>query len=251
MARHVQRLRQPSKNWQCIISAEHASKAIPQAWKHLFRGKSAVLESHRGWDPGTAQLANAFQKQLQLPVISASWSRLLVELNRSSRHPKLFSEFTCRLTSDSKGDLLQCFYHPHRQSVQTQIAHQIERGHPVIHLALHSFTPILNGMTRRADIGLLFDPRRDCERQFCRQWQTLLKQCQPTWTIRRNYPYLGISDGFTTALRRQFAADQYVGVELEVNQKWFSKGADTKLLIRTVVETFSEMLQQFSRSSET
>jgi hypothetical protein len=38
--------------------------------------------------------------------------------------------------------------------------------------------------------------------------------------VRRNYPYQGKADGFTTFLRRQFASDQYAGIEIEVNQRW-------------------------------
>jgi hypothetical protein len=36
--------------------------------------------------------------------------------------------------------------------------------------------------------------------------------------VRRNYPYRGTADGFTTYLRRQFSARKYLGIELEVNQ---------------------------------
>jgi hypothetical protein len=35
-----------------------------------------------------------------------------------------------------------------------------------------------------------------------------------------NYPYQGKADGFTTTLRRQWPGDSYVGIEIEVNQKW-------------------------------
>jgi hypothetical protein len=37
--------------------------------------------------------------------------------------------------------------------------------------------------------------------------------------VRRNYPYLGKADGFTTYLRRHFPVDRYAGVEFEVNPK--------------------------------
>ena len=40
--------------------------------------------------------------------------------------------------------------------------------------------------------------------------------------IRFNYPYLGISDGFTSYLRKKFNQKNYVGIELEVNQKFLS-----------------------------
>jgi hypothetical protein len=32
---------------------------------------------------------------------------------------------------------------------------------------VHSFTPVLGGEIRKADIGLLFDSRRPAERAFC------------------------------------------------------------------------------------
>ncbi|MEO8932838.1 MAG: N-formylglutamate amidohydrolase, partial [Xanthomarina sp.] len=38
---------------------------------------------------------------------------------------------------------------------------------------------------------------------------------------RFNYPYLGKADGFTSYLRKQFPKN-YLGIEIEVNQK-FSK----------------------------
>lgn len=242
----ARRAEHPARTWQTVVTAEHAAHAVPPAWKHLFRGKSEVLCSHRGWDPGTAPLAEAFQQQTRWPVLVAQWSRLLVELNRSKHHPKLFSEFTRDLSPENQNQLLEEYYIPHRQAVQKQIAKSIQLNRPVVHLALHSFTPVLEGVPRRADIGLLFDPRRDGESRFCRQWQAQLRQSQPSWIIRRNYPYLGIADGFTTALRREFSADQYLGIEIEVNQSWFAKGADSKLMIQTVVETFSETLNQFS-----
>jgi hypothetical protein len=37
--------------------------------------------------------------------------------------------------------------------------------------------------------------------------------------VRYNYPYLGKMDGFTTYLRKQFISN-YIGIELEVNQKY-------------------------------
>ena len=40
----------------------------------------------------------------------------------------------------------------------------------------------------------------------------------PSLRIRRNYPYLGKADGFVTHLRRRFKSEDYIGIELEMNQ---------------------------------
>jgi hypothetical protein len=66
---------------------------------------------------------------------------------------------------------------------------------------------------------LLYDPRRRDERVFCERWGRLLAQRIAPLRVRRNYPYRGYDDGLTTALRRRFPADRYIGVEIEVNQK--------------------------------
>jgi hypothetical protein len=47
----------------------------------------------------------------------------------------------------------------------------------------------------------------------------VLADRRPEMRVRRNYPYLGKTDGLTTYLRRQFPAEQYLGIELEVNQR--------------------------------
>jgi hypothetical protein len=44
----------------------------------------------------------------------------------------------------------------------------------------------------------------------------------PDQRIRMNYPYLGKADGFTTSLRQEFQ-EQYIGIELELNQKLFAE----------------------------
>jgi len=94
----------------------------------------------------------------------------------------------------------------------------------VIHLSSHSFTPVLDGKVRNADVGLLYDPARSGEVELCRRWQTRLKAWAPEWKVRRNYPYTGRSDGFTAYLRRRFPADVYVGIELEINHKHVLNG---------------------------
>jgi len=88
----------------------------------------------------------------------------------------------------------------------------------VVHVGVHTFTPTLNGKKRTADVGLLFDPARKAEVDFCEVWLHALHWEAPLLRVKKNYPYKGTSDGLTTALREKFAASRYVGIELEVNQ---------------------------------
>ena len=88
----------------------------------------------------------------------------------------------------------------------------------VIHLGIHSFTPVLNGVEREADVGILYDPSRPAEAALAETLIKSIHEFYPQLSIRRNYPYLGKSDGLTTTLRQKFGT-AYVGLEIEINQK--------------------------------
>ena len=90
----------------------------------------------------------------------------------------------------------------------------------MLHLSVHSFTPAIDGRVRNADVGLLYDPARTAERRVCQQLQRALQSAHPELRVRRNYPYRGTADGFTTYLRRLFPDKQYAGIEIEINQRY-------------------------------
>jgi hypothetical protein len=60
--------------------------------------------------------------------------------------------------------------------------------------------------------------------------------------VRRNYPYAGKGDGLTRHLRRRFPPREYVGIELEVNQRIvIDAGARWIALRRMLVESLREV----------
>ncbi|TND04954.1 MAG: N-formylglutamate amidohydrolase [Gammaproteobacteria bacterium] len=117
--------------------------------------------------------------------------------------------------------MLARYYSPYRGAVEKRIVQMIARGRSVVHVSAHSFTPVFDSKTRMADIGLLYDPARRGERLFCTRFQDALSDFAPTLRVRRNYPYKGTADGFTTYLRKIFSGTHYAGIELEVNQRFF------------------------------
>jgi predicted N-formylglutamate amidohydrolase len=191
---------------------------VPAPYKALFRRQKRVLESHRGWDPGALELARVIARALEAPLIATAVSRLVVECNRSPDHPQLFSEFTRGLSRGEKQRLLDRHYYPHRGAVEAVVRSGIRTHGSVIHIGVHSFTPVLNGRRRDADVGLLYDPKRPAETLWCDLWIIALARVAPELHVRRNYPYRGTSDGLITALRGRFPARRYLGIELEVNQ---------------------------------
>jgi predicted N-formylglutamate amidohydrolase len=202
-----------------LITCEHGGNRIPAKYWPLFKRHRAVLASHRGYDPGALTMARDFATALDAELVYSTTSRLLVELNRSSNHRQLFSEFTIALSSAEREQILARYYFPYREWVEAQVDDGTRNGGRVLHLSCHSFTPRLGGVERRADVGLLYDPRRAPELAFCATWQRALRSDSAGIHVRRNYPYRGSDDGLTTALRRRYPQSSYAGIELEVNQK--------------------------------
>ena len=205
-----------------ILTCEHAGNEIPEEYRHLFQEEQKLLNSHRGYDPGAFDLFCQLQEQAHRTHFQMT-SRLLVEPNRSLHHPQLFSEITRTLPADQKTQILEKYYSPYRKAVEKDIRSLIEAGEKVLHVSVHTFTPELNGEVRNADAGFLYDSRRKEEKDFCTQWKDIINRADPKRKLRFNYPYLGKADGFTTYLRKQFR-ENYLGIELEVNQKFFRDG---------------------------
>ena len=233
-----------------IITCEHAGNDVPAAYRPLFVGHAHLLPTHRGWDPGALILASEMVEQLStprdpVPLYFETTTRLLVDLNRSVGNPELHSEATRHLTLTERREILKIHYHPHRQTVDAAVAAAIAAGDRVIHIASHSFTPELNGHVRTADVGMLYDPGRSGEVALASAWLLALKAADASLRLRRNYPYLGTSDGVTMSLRKKHPPERYVGVELEVNQRYVEEGGSAWPEIRrTLVDSLAVALQR-------
>lgn len=218
-----------------LITCEHGGHEVPEAYAPLFAGHEALLTTHRGWDPGALQLARQMAEALHTPLFAATTTRLLMDLNRSIGNKALHSEATRGLPLAQRKAMAALHYHPHRDAVKGEVARCIAAGQRVLHVASHSFTPELNGVVRQADVAWLYDPSRAGEGVFAAQWLTALRCLRPDLQLRRNYPYQGKGDGLTKLLRQRHAADEYVGVELEVNQRFVQAGGTAWDVLRADV----------------
>ena len=211
--------------YNVLITCEHANNLVPTKYSHHFAPHQALLQTHRGYDIGAFSIAKKLSTALRCPFFFNDKTRLLVDVNRSLSSRTLFF-----LPLDkTEQDMLLCtYYFPYRKKVCSWI----EKHHNVLHLSIHSFTPVLNGNERHCDIGLLYDPKKDREKNFC---QTLAKELKKDYHVRNNYPYKGISDGFTTYLRKKYPKN-YSGIEIEINQKLAGKQMTTltRAILRTI-----------------
>lgn len=226
-----------------VITCEHGGNQIPAPYQALFAPYQGLLETHRGFDAGALVMAQALALACNAPLLSATVSRLLVDLNRSIGHPHLHFDPILDLPASQRQDILKHHYQPYRTEAERLIDAAIAAHGQVIHLSSHSFTPELNGERRNADIGLLYDPARPSEKALCAQWKHALEVCAPEWVVRRNYPYQGRNDGLTRTLRKRHPPEAYIGIELELNQKHVTGCPELWAALRkAVIESLLQVL---------
>lgn len=216
-----------------MLTCEHASNKLPAAFKKFV--PADVQKTHRAYDIGALQVFRKLVKFAK-PEFSCEgkFSRLFVDLNRTITNKSAFSEYYDAFEASDKASAAKekataiRYWMEYRENVEKFVKQNIgkgteaagNKGAAVVHLGIHSFTPALNGMTRNTDIGILYDPARPLERKYAQVIKDEIKRLYPHMKVRFNSPYKGTSDGLTTSLRKKFGP-HYVGIEIEINQKFF------------------------------
>lgn len=222
-----------------VVTCEHATDALPAPWADRLADRS-LLGTHRAYDAGADGLSRALALRFDAPRFAGEVSRLLVDLNRSEGHPRIVSAAVV-LDADEREAVIARYWRPYRRAVTSAIEGLVAAGRRVLHVSVHSFTPVLDGKPRRTDVGLLYDPRRRLERDLCARWKAAL-EVRIDGVVHRNQPYRGTSDGLTTALRRAFPDASYAGVELEVNQRFVTGPRVEPTLSEAILTSLAQAL---------
>jgi predicted N-formylglutamate amidohydrolase len=205
-----------------ILTCEHGGAKIPPAYQKLFKSHPAVLKTHRALDIGALAVAQDLKSFLQVPLEFSITSRLVVDLNRFLTSRTLFSEFMGPLNKAEKLAVIAKYYRPHWNQVTKRIQSLVSKRHRVVHVAVHSMTGNLHGKNRPMHLALLYDPKHKAERHFANLWIAELRNRFPDFKIARNNPYKGDGEGLTTFFRQKFTETAYVGIELEMNQRFLN-----------------------------
>ncbi len=216
-----------------MLTCEHASNRLPATFKKFV--PTNVQGTHRAYDIGALKVFRKLVKFAK-PEFSCEgkFSRLFVDLNRTITNKSAFSEYYGELETSDKAAAEKvkteatAYWKEYRANVERFVTQNIgkgskaagNKGATIVHLGIHSFTPVLNGKPRNTDIGILYDPTRPQERAYANVIKDEIKRLYPHMKVRFNYPYKGTSDGLTTSLRKKFGP-RYVGIEIEMNQKFF------------------------------
>jgi predicted N-formylglutamate amidohydrolase len=200
-----------------VIVCDHASNWVPPVLGGLGL-PAAELERHIAWDPGALPLARRLAQRLDAPLVHATVSRLVLDVNRDPDHAGsivMISEDTevpgnRALSTQDRLDRVRSIYEPYHECLAHIVGAQLARHRDLAVVSVHSFTPVYRGLARPWHMGVLSaDDRRIADPLLD------VLRAERDLNVGDNQPY-GPDDGVYHTLDRHCGARKVRSVLIEV-----------------------------------
>ena len=179
-----------------LVTCDHASNAVPACVNGGDLGLApADMARHIAYDPGAAGVARRLAERLEAPLAQTTFSRLVIDPNRGEDDPTLVMRLydgsvipANRHVDAAEIDRrLDAFWRPYHAAIDRLVA---RRG-DTVYVAIHSFTPRLNGRGDRPwQIGIL----HGADARLARPLIDRLRR-EPDLCVGENEPYGGHLEG--------------------------------------------------------
>ncbi len=219
-----------------VIVCDHASHRVPRRLGTLGLGEPR-LRGHIGWDPGAAAVARHLSTELDAPLVSSGFSRLVIDCNRPLRSEQSIAEESdgvCiagnrGLSPEERRVRADALFHPYHDA----IARVLDRrtGRPTVLLSIHSFTPVLSGHARPWNVGV--SSRR--ERRLASLLVAELRADRDGLTVGDNEPY-AIDDDLDYTIPAHAEARGLPSALIEIRQDGIEKPADARAWAERLAE---------------
>jgi predicted N-formylglutamate amidohydrolase len=174
-----------------VLVCEHASNHIPAKYDGLGLSGDA-LEAHIAWDIGAAAVTRHLSRLLDAPAFLATYSRLLIDLNRPPHVASAVPKRSERTDIPGNRDLpagearrrVRSIFNPYHARIQAHLDERQTAGRPTCVISIHSFTPVFEDVDRPWHAGILFGQSEAEGEQIARALET-----DPDLVIGRNEPY--------------------------------------------------------------
>lgn len=148
-----------------VVVCDHGGRAVPASLRGLGL-EPAHFDRHIAWDIGALALARRLARRFDMPLVSAAYSRLVIDVNRGLDDPTLIPEISDdvvipanrNLSADDAAARVRALFDPYHAAVAAALESRRGLGvaAPVL-LSAHSFTPVMRGFQRPWEIGVLWD----------------------------------------------------------------------------------------------
>jgi predicted N-formylglutamate amidohydrolase len=205
-----------------IFSCEHATCAVPDAYKEVLAGDEERITSSEGWDPGALNLAQALAMKFRTPLAHCEISRLILDCYTQENHESRWSECSMRLTETQREKLHERQYVPHLSSLRQRISNELERHPSVLHVSVHTFDPLIHPDLH---ISLLYSEGRVGESSLALHWLRVMQERMLGLSISGNQVFYQVqTKTILDTLRKERSSAEYQGIELQVSNRLFLDG---------------------------
>ncbi|MCE3003405.1 MAG: N-formylglutamate amidohydrolase [Xanthomonadaceae bacterium] len=153
----------PGARRDVVVLCDHASNHVPAEYADLGLPPDE-LDRHIAWDPGAHGAAVALASALDCPLVHGIHSRLLVDLNRAHDDATLilaesdntFVPGNLTISDDERAARVARFHAPYHARIDAHLDGLHAHGVRPTVVAVHSFNPVLGGVARPWEIGVLW-----------------------------------------------------------------------------------------------
>ncbi len=147
-----------------LLVCDHASDRVPAALGDLGLDPFA-RRCHLAVDIGAGPLTEYLADSLGATAVLAQYSRLVVDCNRDLLDAGAFLTFgdgirvpgNSRMSEADKARRATEIHAPYHEAIDHQLGRFASLGITPIFVAIHSFTPVLDGVARPWQVGVLWD----------------------------------------------------------------------------------------------
>jgi predicted N-formylglutamate amidohydrolase len=178
-----------------FIACDHAGRRMPRRLGTLGLTEPD-LSRHIAWDVGAWGVSLKLAAALDACAVGQTYSRLVIDCNRQPSVPSSIPEISestpipgnAGLTAADREARRVAIHAPYHEALAKVLAARRAAGRPTMLLAMHSFTPVYQGVARPWHAGVLFN-RDD---RIARIMLELLR-AEPGLVVGENEPY-AVSD---------------------------------------------------------
>ncbi len=147
-----------------LLVCDHASCRFPESLGDMGLDPFA-RRCHLAIDIGAGSLTEALARNLGVTAVLAQYSRLVIDCNRDLLDSSAFLEYGDGIVVPGNRNLsvehrelrATSIYWPYHEALDKQIQRLSVQGPKPALISIHSFTPVLDGVSRPWEIGVLWD----------------------------------------------------------------------------------------------
>jgi len=206
----------PHASKPVLLVCDHASRRFPESLGTL--GIDPVARRcHLAIDIGAGALTESIAEKIGVTAVLCQYSRLIIDCNRQLMDPGAFLEFgdgvvisgNRNLHAPQKKQRERDIYWPYHGAIDAQIQRLHGSEIAPVFVAIHSFTPVLNGEARVFEMGVLWDADRVTAEIFINDFR------QAGYLVGDNEPYSGKAlEDFTIDHHAEAIGIPHVGIEI-------------------------------------